>query len=259
MIEAFFVLLGLSAFLIIPLNWLVVLKFPKKPNVPGSVIPDNWPILIRILVRYMFPFYSIFFIYLTLLTFGGISFIYAVTVVPFVIWEFRVDRKTSKYFALSGLRRPPTIWHAWRTVQVLQLKVNDLLGVYIVPSQTLFGKMVVFATYHIFKHHKDMPRFTSMLLLAWTVGVTVFWCAILLMGGYLHFFTGKVLSSWKYNNWNELSRHERKIMRKFRKSCLPLYIGYGKTYIIKRLSVLKFIRGLTVSIFRALLTLGKNK
>lgn len=241
------------------MNWLVLVRFPKNPNFPGSIVPDNWPTLIIVFARYLFPFYCVFFIYLTLLTFGGICFIYAVTVVPFVVLEFRVNRKPDRYFALPELRRPPLLWHAWRTAQVLQLKVNDLLGIFIVPTQALFGKMIVFGTYHLARHYSEMPHFSSMVLISWTASLGVFWCTVLLMGGYLYFYTGRVLNSWKYASWSELDKDERKIMKKFRKSCLPLSIGYGKTFVIKRLSVLKFIKGLSRSIFRILLTVGAKK
>ncbi len=46
-------------------------------------------------------------------------------------------------------------------------------------------------------------------------------------------------------------------MDKFRKSCKPVMIRYERTYIIRRITVLRYSRGLLKGIFRTVLILRK--
>lgn len=226
----------------------------------GSLLPDEGcPIVFTVLILYILPCYCMSFTYCNLLSYAAIFFIYGLLVVPFVLFEFRVGRKPGKYFAVANLRKPPTLQIAWRTVQVLQLNINNLLGVFLVPTHSFFGDFCVLSVYIIFKHHQMMAVSTKVMLVTWVALSSLFWCLVLLMGGCIHFYGLKVLSSWKYHKWGELTAREKKILSKFGKSCAPLSIAYGKTFVIRRLTVLKFIRGLVKGIFRALLTIGKSR
>ncbi len=244
------------SFLII-MSWVIVYKFPQIPQFIGSIIIDEGcPIIITLLVCYIFPCYMMFVMYLNLCTITGIIFIYGVVVVPFIMLEFRVNRNPSKYFACPELRSPPLLWNAWRTVQIFQSKINDLLGVVIIPTQFLLGKLVVLIVFLIMKHGKELSTSKRVMWIAWAALAGLFWSLVLLMGGYIHLYGRKILDSWKYHKWVGLTNLEKKQMKKFRKSCCPLSISYGKAYIIKRLTVLKFIRGIIAAIFRMLLTIG---
>lgn len=227
------------------------------PNFFGNVILDtDLPVIIRFSVSYILNFYLIFIMYLNLCTATCLIFIYGVLIVPFVLLEFRVDRNPSKYFACHELRMPPMLCNAWRTVQTLQQTFNDLIGIILVPTQFFCGKLVVVVAFLIIKQGNELPMSKRVMWTTWAICLGLFWSLVLLMGGYIHMYGRKILVSWKYHKWIGLTKVERKMMSKFRKSCYPLSISYGKTYIIKRLSVLKFIRGITAGIFRALLTIG---
>ncbi len=241
------------------MNWFIAIAFPDTPTFIGSVIPDNFPIPIIIFVRYVFPSYMILVMHLNLCTISCVIFLYGVIIVPFIVLEFRIGRNPFKYFACCELRKPPLLWSAWRTVEILQLKINDLLGVILIPCQFLFGKLVVLITFMIIKLGHELSTSEIIMFSLWAVGSGLTWSLILLMGGYIHMFGRKILESWKYHKWIGLTKVEKKQMKKFRKSCCPLSISYGKAYVIKRLTVLKFIRGIIAGIFRALLTIGLKK
>lgn len=209
-------------------------------------------------IAYVLPFHLTFIAYANVFTYCGAFLLYGVIVVPFILLEFRLGRKR-RYFAVNSLRRPPCIWVGWRTVQLLQNQINTLLGVYIAPTQAIFGQMVVTCVFMLFHYNNELSVANKIGLCVWIVLVTIFWSLVLLMGGLVHFYGLKVIDSWKYHDWKEISMRDKKAMKKFRKSCRPLAIGYGNTYVIKRLTVLKFIRSLIRGIFRALMTLGAAK
>lgn len=73
----------------------------------------------------------------------------------------------------------------------------------------------------------------------------------------MHLQGERVLMSWKLNQWK--NKEETRFMSKFSKSCKPIMIHCGKAYIVRRLTVLKYIRGLMKGIFRTMLTLGKQQ
>lgn len=188
-----------------------------------------------------------------------ISFLYSVVIVPFILLEFRVDRKKSSYFACHKLRTPPLLWSAWRTVQVLQGRINDFIGIVLIPVQMICSKMVVICVFLVIQHSNELSPSRKLLWIIWAVLTGIFWSMVLLLGGYIYLYGKKVLISWKYHKWEGISRLEKRIMSRFRKSCIPISVAYGSTYVIKRLTVLKFVRGLVTSLFRVLLTIGVKR
>lgn len=256
-VECSIVIIGLAFALMVFINCILILKHPASPNLIGSVlINQSYPSLIIYLVCYIQPCYLILLMHLHLCTIACAMFLYGVLIVPFIILEFRVGRNPSSYYACHDLRKPPLLWISWRTVQILQLKINDLLCPLLVPTQFLFGKMVVLITFMLFKYGSSLPPSKRIIWILWATMGCIFWSLILLMGGYIHLYGKKILNSWKYHKWNNLTKVQKKCMSKFRKSCYPWSVSHGKTYVIKRLTVLKFIRGTIAGIFRALLTLG---
>lgn len=73
------------------------------------------------------------------------------------------------------------------------------------------------------------------------------------MGEAIQFYGVKALDSWKYHQWS--NSYQKRLSGKFQKSCKPMQLSYGKTYVITRLTicVLKYLRGLCRGILKALL------
>ncbi|CAL8140550.1 unnamed protein product [Orchesella dallaii] len=69
--------------------------------------------------------------------------------------------------------------------------------------------------------------------------------------------TGKgVVNSWKPSRFPD--RHSRAYMKRFRRSCKPISLGTDGMYVIRPISVLKFLRGNIRGTMRALLSLRKT-
>ncbi|CAL8085587.1 unnamed protein product [Orchesella dallaii] len=67
----------------------------------------------------------------------------------------------------------------------------------------------------------------------------------------LYKLTQRALASMKRRkDWGSI--RETKYMKKFVKSCKPLSIGYGNTYVIRKKSVLNFFKFVARGTFRAL-------
>ncbi|CAL8125323.1 unnamed protein product [Orchesella dallaii] len=251
LLEFVFLIIGGGVGLLALANLVVIILLPNSSSQLGSVLPSNTPSLIRFIVTYVYPCHCLIIIHVALYIIACVGFLYGVIVVPFVIFEFHVDRK--KYLTLEELRKPYTLMKAFRMMQVMQDKLMHLVGIFLVPTQSFFGNLIVFCSYMIIKYRHEMNIATVGMMFVWSFMGFVSWGWILLVGGYLHLYRSRVLTSWKYHQWR--TPQERRIMSKFRKSCKPIMIHYGKTYTIRRVSVLKFIRGFTKGILDALLTL----
>lgn len=87
--------------------------------------------------------------------------------------------------------------------------------------------------------------------------IQIIWAWILEICGRYNAESKKTLDSWKF--LEHRGKEEKKLMSKVRKSCRPFSFGEKGIFVIKRMTVLKFLRGIVKGTFRALLTLGRGR
>lgn len=244
----------MSGFGLLSLTFIYFYLFPFSCVQFGSVVPNTTvPVLIpfRFFLIYVYPHY----ITVSHAAMGSIFLtaviIYGVLVVPFLAKELCLDRK--EYKCLAVIRQPPKLIQMYRASQLLQLNALDVYQYPIIVSQALVMDLTMFACVMIIGFGNQMALSSKMMLLSWAFITCSVWTGVLMMGGYMHWNGGKVLKSWKYNQWS--SKADKRLMSKFRKSCKPLMFHCGKYYAIRRLSVLKFLRGISKGIFKSLLAL----
>lgn len=250
-IEILLFISALAQAILFFINLIFLIFHHNAPNFVGSVLPENTPFLIKLSISYILPCYCILFMYMNAYVYFLFITPYILFILPFIILEFRLGRKS--YHAPNFLREFPHLPIAYRTVQLFQLQVNSLFGLFLVPTQIIVSKLTVYSIFMLI----SSTNAATVLYVIWTltaVGGVFAWGTLLLFGGNLYWYGKKILESWKYRgNW--YNNKEKKFMSKFRRSCAPLAIAHGKTYVIKRLTVFKFLRGLSIGIFRTLLTL----
>lgn len=83
-----------------------------------------------------------------------------------------------------------------------------------------------------------------------------YWGIMLAVCGKIKLRHKHTVKSWKYFKCD--SKLESKYLSKFRKATKPICVGEPGVFEIKRLTVLKFFRGIIKGTFRALLTIGKD-
>ncbi|CAL8070812.1 unnamed protein product [Orchesella dallaii] len=232
----------------------LIILYPRLPFLIGSIIPEKFFILpVRLIVTPV-QIYLCVCVYCTAILAVTSIYYYFCLMTPFVSQELRMDRK--KYKTSDNLRTPKNLIKVYRTVQLLNIEAMFCCGPFIVPQQILLSKFIVFNNYMQILYSQQMSWVTASLLGFWAFAFTLYWTIVLSFGGYLYYHTHKVLLSWKCHGWN--CRADSKLMAKFRKSCTPITVHHGKTFVIRPLTVLKFIRGLTVGTFRALLIGGRH-
>lgn len=173
--------------------------------------------------------------------------------VSFIVREFKHGRISTFYKCSLKFRQTRQLTINYRSVQIILSLYNSLFGNILVPAQGTVTLEVIFTCYFLIRH-SDILAFSNLLVMVmWGCVCSGGWLAIIVSGGYLHSHGIKILQSWKRYQWN--SNYERKFMKKFEASCTPFAICQGKVYVVKRVSMMVYIRGLSQGLARTLLML----
>lgn len=222
---------------------------PTSPVLFGNVLPlDKW---------YYFPVNYLLASYMTFIGVTELELLLILTLqyggflIPIFVKEFRLGRKS--YKTLPTLRSPRRLRVMYRCAQIIQQQVNNVIGKVLAPIQALATVMTILASFMVIKYRDTMEMIPLMMMVTYAFITPVLWGAVLVAGGDLHSHGNKVLNSWRYHKW--VSAQERKEMKKFRASCKPFTLAFGKTFTIRRVTIMNFIQGLSRGMVRALLML----
>lgn len=193
---------------------------------------------------------SLMRIYIGLLT----TLLYGAFLIPLVSSELHCSRKP--YQSSISLREPENIIVAYRAIQIFQNKLNNLMGKFILPAQTVITGIFILASYMIVRYRPLMTNIQLGIFVVWMIGIPSIWVLILSIFSNTNFTGKKVLDSWKRATWN--SKRERVLMSKFRASCTPIRVCWGTTYIVRKVSLMVFYRSLTRGLVRCLLAIDKT-
>ncbi len=234
---------------------LVAIIFPHLPIFPGYYVPETFHFLVKLVFCYAYSTYILVYLFINVALLLIAALVISVYYIPFLVWELKLGRSKKAYKSCKSVRHPVNnLMLAFRTCQIVQLYLNNVIGIFLVPTHFLVTQFVVMGTYTVIKHIQTLNITTSVILLVLVVAAALFWGTFLLICGYFHLYGERVLKSWKYfGKWK--SKEDKKLMSKFRKSCKPIMINYYNYFAVRRLTVLKFFRSLSRGIFRALLAL----
>jgi len=240
---------------------LTTIRFIASPNDPNyfySSLPETFQ---SPLVKMLF---TILWWHFGEITYGtaGLAclwfYAYVVPGMPLILRELRPMNnfnynKTRPLYRFSNrLRTIKYLPLIYRSIELIQLNINCLMGVAFIPMQALITQLSLFSICMVITKWKETDGVTKSLLAVWTVGCLMIWSAALEIGGRLNLEGKRLLRSWKDWNW---SNKDKKLINKIRNSCRPISLRAGGFHIIKRTSVLKFLKGIVRGTFRALLTI----
>jgi hypothetical protein len=158
-----------------------------------------------------------------------------------------------KYRTSCKMRRIDNFPLEYTILQLLHKQGMEFYGFLLIPTQTLVGQFILYSNYTLIRHWNELDVTMKYLIMMIDLTVICIWNAILEVSGRFHMDATKSLKSWKLLTVR--NKMETKYLSKFRKAARPLAIGFGEVFKIKRLTVLKFIRGIVKGTFRALLTI----
>ncbi|CAL8068412.1 unnamed protein product [Orchesella dallaii] len=221
----------------------------------GNLVPEKYyvfpiPLLVGIIQCYLYLICHIIF----LLSCTAII-VYSYYVTPFLTKKLRRRTKTNGTKNSFSLPKSKKIQHVYRCLQLLQANVFGVIGIFVVILNASYMLAIIFCNFVMIRYWSDLKIAAKSALLIWTIFFTGFWCTVMELGRFYFLKGTKTINSWKGGGWGDPK--ENKLMRKFVKSCKPIVIGYGKQFVLGRVSIIVFFRGVGRGIFRALLTTKK--
>lgn len=168
--------------------------------------------------------------------------------------ELRLGKPPHFYHTLEKLRsKPYNLQLTYRSFQVLHHNTMRFIGYYLLAFYAAFTIAAVYVNFVLIHYWGVMHLITKALLLIVSIVIMGSWTSLLELGK-LYFVNGsKLLNSWKGRKWG--SNLDTRVMNRFRQSCKPILISYGKLFVIRRPTILIYFRGVVRGTFRALLTM----
>ncbi len=179
-----------------------------------------------------------------------VTYLYYVSI--FFCKELKLGSSPVSYRTSNLLREPSNLRHIYRCFQVLNANAMGFLGPFFAVTHTLCVITPVLCSSILIKYWNIMDMLTKGPIILSLVVSMGYWMFVLQIGKYLFVRSKKVLGSWDRKIW----KHgiENKVMRRFRKSCRPVVICWGKSFVLKRITQFNYVKGIFRSTFKLLLT-----
>jgi len=158
-----------------------------------------------------------------------------------------------KQMTISAFRTFDNIQTAYRQLEIIHVIAMDFVAFIFVPFMLLVGQFIVYCNYTMIRYWKSLDSAIFLNLGTWSFMATFSMLVGLEVFAMMHNRGRKILRSMKHKDWGSKGRNRE--MSKFVRSCKPLCFGYGRTYILKKISVLKFIKSVVRGTLRALLAI----
>jgi hypothetical protein len=176
---------------------------------------------------------------------------YFVLTYPLVSHELVKGR--AGYNTSSRLRLPNNLILEYRKIEVVHLNAMDVVGWVILPEQALMADASLFSNYTLITGGQELGVVTTTVLVIFAGAIMTIWVTILEAAGIFHKQSETLIESFKRGHWSD-KKKDRLYMDKFRKSCRPLGFRSVGGFCIKRLTGVKFIKGIVVGTLRVAIT-----
>lgn len=160
------------------------------------------------------------------------------------------------YITNNSLRASRNLQLSYRSFQILNITVMDLMGKFLVVFNVAMMMIPINASFNLITHWDDMNFLGKAILITGAVLTFNFWMVILQLGKLLCVRGEKLLLSWKRAKWK--SKEEAKLMSKFRKSCQLVLVRHEKIFVVRRITPFLYVKGVVRGIFRFLLTMTSD-
>lgn len=185
---------------------------------------------------------------------GCLGLIYLYYIANILIRELPLG--LPKYSTNDILRQPYHIRLVYRSMQICNSQVMGVFGFVFLFGQVSFSVSPMYINFILIRYWDNLHISLCMFFFLWLLFCLSFWSVILQIGGYLFVKGRKTISTWKrFQGWK--SKEEEREMKKFAKSCTPIVICFGKQYVVKKFTLLKYHKGVGRGILRALLATKK--
>ncbi|CAL8146048.1 unnamed protein product [Orchesella dallaii] len=166
--------------------------------------------------------------------------------------EFVCDSASWTQLTTRNFRQFDNVRLVYRKLQVLHVLAQNVVSSLIRPIITVTTNQIIFCNYSIIRYVSNISVPILIILSSWSVVGTAAVLFGLSSTGETHSLGKKILRSMKNKKWG--SKRNNKEIRKFVRSCKPISFNCGRSFVLRKISVLKALKAIVRGTFRALLT-----
>lgn len=175
---------------------------------------------------------------------------YLLYVTVFFTRELRLGKR--KYLSHNSIRNQLNIVLVYRAFQLLHQNAMCFMGLFLVACNATFMMAPIYINFALLRYWHELVFEIKIILVVGTFLLYIFWSILLELGRIFMERGKKVIGSWKRFNWG--NKEDNKYMKKFVNSCQPILLSYGKQFVVGRVAVLNYSRGVVRGTMRTLLT-----
>lgn len=231
---------------------------PRGANFLGGLVPLEYYNFLVGLVIFLFHAYLLIVLGLNVALTGSLLIAHFRYLTLLSTRELNLSRNKG-YLTLDKMRQPLAIRHIFRCLQVLNACAMDWLGPFVITFYFLLSLLPMYCNFILFRYWSDMEPLTKAPLIFAIPPCLGAWSIVLELGGRIHANGKRVIATWRWRRAHLSNAWERQIMLKFARSCAPLAISYGKNFVVTRISLLKYHKGVARGVFRALITAKRTR
>ncbi len=217
----------------------------------GALVPPKYysyfPVGIFVIIYQTFYLFVMCFNLIYTITFIMVFVLYTT-----VLLTKEMSLSRNKYKTLDILRQPENLRLVYRAFQVLFANFVCFIGPFVSLAHAFAVFLPIFCNFFLIRYWGNLELISKMFTIMMSLLLFSFWTFVLQLGKYFFVRGNKILGSWKRKRWeNEM---ERKVMKKFQKSCRLILIRCGNQLVLGRITQFNFVKSIMRGTFRSLLT-----
>lgn len=255
LIDAIFLLNIISWIVVSIMVGLLCAYDPRGAIFLGSIIPHQYYHFVMGIMIVLLHFGVTTSLCINISLTLGIPLVYILYLLRILAHELRLDLPT--YNANNSMRKSENLQYVYRCFQVLHENFICFFGPYIFIAHVILSVLPVFEIVILILYWNQLNLITAAPLITSLPFNITFWNLVLLSGKHLYVSGSAVKHSWVKHNWKK--GVERKVMKKFSKSCRLILIRWGNHLVVGRMTQFLYVKGLVRMLFKCMLTLKKIK
>lgn len=169
--------------------------------------------------------------------------------------EFNLSLSSGKHRSIQPFRYIRNLPTNYRKFENTHHLFMSIAGYFFLPFSFYVNHYVFYCNFILICFIDKLDMHTVFGIIVWDFAAVVVWCTMLHLGGIFREMSKESIRSWMVCRGKGGTEKKRKYLKKFAKSCRPLFVGTEGFIVMRKQSVLKFLRGMTRGTFRMLLTL----
>lgn len=170
--------------------------------------------------------------------------------------QFTAKKKAPGLTILAGkdeISRAQNLRTMYRSLQIILNEMNSVIYWIAYPLEFLISKFCILCAVILIRFCPLLQPWERGMISLFLWGTGFIWLSMLQLGGSVFNQSKECTRTWKFFDWEK----ERRVMGKFRRSSPSLKLKSGMFGFMKKIKVLKFLKGFFKKTMKTLVAFGK--